>query len=464
MNHTIDESQVRRSPRDRAVKVLTACYDGHRFCRDLLSELQRAEPLSTLDEDLAAELVLGVSRHRITAEHLAARFYRGRWAGLRVPVRVILALAVYQLCWLDRIPDYAAIDQAVRQAKRHGRGTASMVNAILRKLAACRGEASARPEGPDPRRYLSVDADRGRLFAENIFPDPARKPLDYLVAATAHPPWLVERWHRRFKPQLCRRICEAGQHRRPLALRPNSLRVTAAELIELLARDGLQAIRLEASETVLLPAAPPVSQVFAILEGLCQPQDSTAQIPLRLSPPRPGDLVIDLCAGLGTKATQAAEMMKDDGLVIATDADPTKMDRLPEAAERLGISTIKPTPLDELESTLAAQGRAPSLILLDVPCTNTGALGRRPEARYRATRKALLSLVEVQRGLLRRARELAGPATRIIYATCALEREENEDQVSWFREEFPNWRVEKQAFTIPDQYRDGGFAAVLVQG
>ena len=111
---------TRRSARDRALQVLLACQDGTRFGGQLLDELQTRDPLSDRDASLAAELVIGVGRHRISAEHIASRFYRGRWLGLREPIRLIFALGVYQLCWLDRIPDHAAIDQAVRQARRHG--------------------------------------------------------------------------------------------------------------------------------------------------------------------------------------------------------------------------------------------------------------------------------------------------------------------------------------------------------
>ena len=449
------------SARDRAAKVLTACYDGNLFTHDLLAEMQASDPLSPQDAALAAELVLGVLRHRLTAEHLAARFHRGRWASLRPSIRTILALAVYQLCWLDRIPDHAAVDQAVRQAKRHGRGVAAMVNAILRKLAECRGEIIDRPENPDPRRYLSIDDRRGRWFSENVFPDPTRRPLDYLVAATSHPSYLVERWHRRFKPALCRTICEAGQRRPPLVLRPNTLRITPADLLDRLRAAGHEVSVLDGTDALILCNAPHVSDLAEFAAGLCQPQDSTTQIPLRLSPPQPGELVVDLCAGVGTKSTQAAELMRNQGLVIASDTDAGKLDGIPLTAQRLGLSIIQPTPADLLETILAGSSRQPDVILLDVPCTNTGVLARRPEARYRASNRDLLALVEIQRDLLRRAQALSAPDTRIIYATCSLEREENEDQAAWFGETFPSWRIQTQVFTTPDADRDGGFAAVL---
>lgn len=461
----IDLQSASPNARDRAAKVLTACYDGQANAHNLLADLQATDPLSLPDTALAAELILGVLRHRLTAEHLAAQFHRGRWASLRPSIRTIIALAVYQLCWLDRIPDHAAVDQAVRQAKRHGRGTAAMVNAVLRKLTECRGEILDRPENPDPRRYLPIDEQRGRMFNENVFPDPARRPLDYLVAATSHPSYLVERWHRRFKPTLCHTICAAGTRRPPLVLRPNPLRTTPGDLLKRLLAAGYKAEPLDGADALLLHDGPHVSDLPEFVEGLCQPQDSTAQLPLRLSPPRPGEFVLDLCAGVGTKSTQAAELMRDQGLVIASDIDAAKLDGIPQAAERLGLSIIQPIPAEELDSKLAelaGQDRRPDVILLDVPCTNTGVLARRPEARYRASHKTLLALVEIQRDLLRHAQTLAAPTTRIIYATCSLEREENEDQLTWFCETFPAWRILTHIFTTPDPTRDGGFAAVLI--
>jgi 16S rRNA (cytosine967-C5)-methyltransferase len=451
----------RRGPRDLAVEVLTACYDGEAFALEMLDGLQQSYPQSAEDAGLAAELVLGTLRHRLTAEHLAAHFYRGRWAGLRPSVRVILAVAVYQLCWLDRVPAHAAVNQAVAQAKRRGRGVAATVNALLRRIEECRGDVIPAPEQPDPRRYLSIDRARGRLFAENVFPDPSRRPLEYLIAATSHSAWLVERWHRRFKPRLCRQICDAGQRRPSLVLRPNPRRVRPEELVERLVGAGHQARVLGDSNAVMVDDAPPAAGLEVVRSGLCQPQDSTSQTALTLSPPRPGELVVDLCAGVGTKSTQAAEMMDDEGAIIATDADALKLSRITADCQRLGLTIVQPVSLDDLDRRLAELGRPPDVVLVDAPCSNTGVLARRPEARYRASQRALGELVAIQAGLLKRAAALAGPATRLIYATCSLEREENEQAVEDFCEAAPEWEVVEQVFTLPGEDRDGGFAAVL---
>lgn len=448
-------------PRDSAVEVLTSCYDGQPHAKEMLDALLRAHPQSPNDAGLAAELVLGTLRHRLTAEHLASRFYRGRWAGLRPGVRIILAVAVYQLCWLDRVPAHAAVSQAVVQAKRRGRGVAATVNAVLHKVAECRGEVTPRPEAPDPRRYLPIDESRGRLFTVDVFPDPANRPLDYLIAVTSHPPWLVERWHRRFKPKLCRQVCDAGQRRPPLVVRPNPRRISPDDLVERLRAAGHLARRLGDGDAVILGETTAAGELEAVQSGLCQPQDSTSQIALTLAPPKPGDLVVDLCAGVGTKTTQAAEFMDDQGVVIATDTDKSKLDRISASAERLGLTIIRLTPIAGLEGCLAELKRSPDLILIDAPCTNTGVLARRPEARYRACHRAIRELTEIQAGLLRRAAALAGPNTRLIYSTCSLEREENEQAVEDFGAANPGWEIARQVFTLPDSDRDGGFAAVL---
>jgi len=466
-----DEQSIRRSARQRAAKVLVACYDGEHRGLDLLDAMQQEEPLSAADAGLAAELVMGVLRHRITCEHIAAHFYRGRWEGLRPSLRVILALGVYQLCWLERIPDHAAVDQAVRMARTHGRGAMGTVNAILRKVAAVRGELVDRPVAPMPRRYLPVDACRGRLFSEDMFPDPARRPLDYLVAATGHPMWLVERWHRRFKPKLCRQICDAGARRPDLVLRANTMRITPGALLERLNASGHAASFVEGTNAIVMRDHPAVGQLPEFVEGLCQPQDSTAQLAVRMAAPKPGEIVLDLCAGVGTKATQAAEMMSatggsagsgnDAGVVLATDIDEQRLALARENAARLGVTSLRTVGLGALDAALAGLPRPPDVILVDAPCTNTGVLARRPEARYRASQKSLTALVALQREVLAHAARLAGPNTRIVYATCSLEREENEEQVVWFSAQFDGWKVVDQRLTLPDRDRDGGFAAVI---
>ncbi|GJQ25449.1 MAG: ribosomal RNA small subunit methyltransferase B [Phycisphaerae bacterium] len=467
--------------REKAARILRELYEGESASRDLLAGLESESSRAQADAALTAELVLGVTRHRITCEHLAAHYFRGRWAGVRPSIRTAFALGVYQLCWLDRVPDHAAVDQTVRLAMRYGRGTADTVNAVLRKIASARGDVIARPESPDPRRYLPLNEQRGRLFNEDVFPDPARRPLEWLVAATGHPMYLVERWHRRFKPALTRQICEAGQFRRPLVLRANRTRISPEALIERLHERGLKAECITEARAVIVrgrtvtasrqtsggtdpsEAHRPLhaADVPEIGEGLCQPQDATAQLVLASAGLEPGQVVLDLCAGLGTKATHAAECMNDRGIVIATDIDDTKLAAVAASAARLGLTSVRTTPMTALDAALRDLGRPVDVILIDAPCSNTGVLGRRPEARHRASHKHLLELVAIQREILARAAALAGPTTRMLYSTCSIEREENEEQLAWFDASYPDWHASETRLTLPGPDWDGGFFAML---
>ena len=447
------------SPRHRAAQVLTACYDGQRIGQAMLDELQAAKPLAPADAGLCAELVLGVQRHRITCEHLAAHFYRGRWESLRPSLRVILALGVYQLCWLDRIPAHAAVDESVRLAKTHGRGALATANAVLRKIAEICGTVL---ESPPPaemhRRWLQIDEVRGRLFEEDVFPDRTRRPLDYLVAATGHPMFLVEHWHRRFKPQRCLQICLAGMLRPKLILRANSRRITPQALLQRLQSTDSSAEFVKGTQAIALRDSPPIVQLPEFLEGLCQPQDSTAQIPVQMAAPKSSEIVLDLCAGVGTKSTQAAEIMNDEGVVIASDTDSAKLARIEESAHRLGLASLRICPAESLAADLGEIPRKPDVILVDAPCSNTGVLARRPDARYRASQKAINSLVALQREILNHAASIAGPSTRIVYSTCSIEQEENEEQAAWFIAQRPEWRIANECLTLPDVERNGGYA------
>jgi len=453
-------TSARRSARERALLVLKTCGDGQQPAQERLARMQAEHPLSERDAAFAAELTIGTIRHRLTAEHIAAQFYRGRWPGVRPNIRWLLAIGVYQLCWLDRVPDHAAVDQTVKMCRRFGKGFAAMTNGLLRQVAASRGPVIERPADVHARRFLELDATRGRQFDRDIFPDPARKPLDYLVAAYSHPMYLVERWHRRFKPVKCKQILTAGQRRPPLTLRPNTLRTPADALVARLVDRGIAARRLDGSNAVIVEGASAAS-LDEIEAGLCQPQDATSQAVLEDFSPQPGEVVVDLCAGRGTKSTQAAARMNDTGVVIASDVDGGRLAQAVPAAERLGLSIVRTAMPDDIEAQLREIGRGPDLILLDVPCSNTGVLGRRPEARYRVSHKGLLELTAIQHGILERAAALAGPTTRIVYATCSLEEEENRNQVEAFCADHPEWRIDSDAFTLPDAQRDGGYRALL---
>jgi len=458
------------SARDRAVEALLLVDAGEGFAAEQLDQLQREEPIGAADVGLANEIVLGVLRHRLAISHVVGVFVRGQWSRLDPALRWILAVAAYQLCYLERVPDFAAVDAAVEQAKgAAGQKAGGLVNAVLRSLLRSRGERVTLKPGADARRALRIDAERGYVFADAIWPDPKLHATEFLSLTTSTPLWIVRRWVDQFGREVAERICAMNSRRPPVVLRANTMRIKPAALAKRLSREGA-ATKLDGKTGAIeVELAGPITRLSEFQEGLCQPQDATAQMVWSARPPRAGELVVDLCAGVGTKATHAAELMDDRGIVIASD---TNLDRLRLAADnaaRLGLAGMMCVTAVGLAASLKSLGRSPDVIVIDAPCSNSGTLARRPEARYRLNAAAIRKLAGIQLALLNKAAKLAGAGTTIIYSTCSIEAEENEEVVMKFCRQRRGWRPEHSKLTRPDAgdetrvWRDGGFAAVLSQ-
>ncbi len=464
--------------RDRAVAVLQRVLGQGEFAAELLGRLQSERPIAPHDAALAEEIVLGVLRHRLTIDHIAAAFFQGQYGRVARPLRTIIAIAVYQLCWLDRVPDYAAVNAAVEQGRAvAGRKAGGMVNAVLRSMLRTRGERRVWDVDVDFRRWLSVDDTSGYEFSRLLWPDSQADPVSFLSLTMSHPAWAVARWRSRFGDEGVRQICRAGQARPPLVVRVNRRRIAPAELAARIAATGA-CVRVDAaSGAVAIRMDRALADLSEFQMGWCQPQDATAQGVWSIRPPRPGEVVLDLCAGRGTKATHAAELMDDRGRVIASDRDPQRLRSAAHDAERLGLSCVECVPAAELADRVRRDGLRFDVILVDAPCSNSGALSRRPEARERLDAAHLSELSRVQAALLDQAVGLAGEDTDVIYSTCSIEPEENEDAVTAMVRRHAGWRVENSRLTLPASVSstwwlgdraagagfpcDGGFVALL---
>lgn len=477
---TADRGDI--TARDAAVMILAEACNGRRTARDCLDRLLTRCRIRPEDSALAAELVWGVMRHRLTLQALLRPLAGRAWERLPTQLRCILLVAAYEMIYLSGIPDFAAVSEAVEQGKRNGgRGAAGFVNGVLRSLQRRLVQRDATGPPPDLRSCVPTGPDRYARFDAPVLPDPATDLVAFLSASTSHPEVLIRRWLDRYGPERLEQILRAGAGRPPPVLRANRLKNSETALASRLRSEGFEAEAVfdaphpaggrvgPGGVVVSKPASVgPLLKTAAFEEGLFQPQDLAAMWPVWLIDPQAGSTGLDLCAGLGTKSTQAAELMGDRGLVIATDIDAARLPSIDRNAARLGITCVRTVPMDRLEGVLAEQ-RHLDWILIDAPCSNTGVLGRRPEARYRFKPRLLDDLRRVQDELLDRAASLARSETRLCYSTCSLEPEENEAAVEGFRRRHPDWRLSEHRLTLPRsgrhpaEWRDGGFAAILVR-
>ena len=392
--------------RDLAVLALRR-QSEHNYVRDVLSDIAAAAKTPPEHISFALELAMGVMRHRLTLTRLIRELLTGSWQSLPPDIRHILLVGAYQLLYLDSIPDYAAINEARRpgppqrlQRAEQGRSTASCGIAqrhIVERVGV--GRIPSRPAG------RSVPATTGATILDiDLLADRKQDLVGYLSIATSLPTEIVTRWIRNFGKEQAEQMCWASQWRPPVVLRPNSLKTDGPGLLRVLTEENIAAELDKTSDSVFVAGAGGITNWKAFENGLCQVQDVTAQQAVIAADPKPDQVVLDLAAGAGTKSTQAAERMKNRGLVLAHDVAAARLNRIASNAARLGISIVQVVLPDQLQTVL--DEHEPNVILVDVPCSNSGVFARRPEAKYRHSPQSLASLKKQQIALLRSAMDM----------------------------------------------------------
>jgi len=446
---------LKDNPRALAVRILTRVDDEQAFAEPLLdSVLAAGHPAEEADRGLLTFLVYGTLRMRGLLDFLIDRFYRGKPGTLEPVVRNILRVAFYQIRFAEKIPPYAAVDEAVAAAKRLAPGRDKLVNAILRN--ALRGMSGV------------------------SFPDPKTDPAGHLSTVHSHPRWLVERWIAGFGLEETQALCRADNEIPPLALRVNTLKASRDEMLERLARAGLEVrASVWSPDGIILDRTPAsMRQMPEIAEGLLFVQDEASQLVSRLLAPRRGERVLDLCAGTGGKTTHLAALMENGGGIVAADIRQAKLDALQSTAGRWGISIVRTARIDATDPTgTAALGRF-DRVLVDAPCSGLGTLRRNPEIRWHLTEQKLEGFAPLQGRILANAAACVKPGGVLLYSTCSVMFEENDGVVAAFLQTHPDFSPARPEASFPAgvvdetgafrtfphrQGTDGFFGALLVR-
>ncbi len=379
-------------------------------------------------ERLAADLVAGVTRWRRYLDFLGAHFTRGDYGALDPAVRQAVRVGLYEL--VERgTPPHAAVSEAVGAVRALGhRQAAGLVNAVLRAAA--------------------------RAMEAGALPVPATgKPERDLAVRLSYPTWLVRRWLARFGETDTEALLRAGNAPPHFALRVNLRRATPELLGYRLDERGVGWRRSAyLDDFLVVERLQPVLRAGLVQEGLCAVQDEAAGLVVRVLDPQPGERILDGAAAPGGKALYAAQRMDDRGEVVALDVHEARVGLVRQAAEAQGLAIVKAQAAD----LRAFEADEPfDRVLLDAPCTGLGVLAKRADLRWQRVAGDLPELVALQDALLDAAARHVRPGGLLVYSTCTLAPEENEERVAAFLGRHPNFRLEPVGDRVPGSMQTG---------
>ena len=451
-----------KTARNIAVTVLNQFDSTGNYVGPILDKL-----LAQVGEkQRATDIVFGCVRNRKTIDMVIAKL--ADCPTERIPAKLlnIIRIGVYELIYSPQTADYSIVNEAVGNAEAiMGKKQTAFVNAVLRQITRHIQNRQIPLSEANTQRTLPQGPSTGCEFDADILPNPKDSPVDFLSAAFSLPKWLISNWLENSAAESTQQVCFASNRKPSIYIRPNTLKTTAQKLAEKLHIASIEVEVVPDLEMIKIRSPKAVTELPGFDEGEFTVQDISAARPLRLLQPQPQWTILDLCAAPGTKTTQLAELTADKAKIIATDIDGERLKKVKENATRLGIKSIKIAPYENLEKTAAQIGPF-DCVLLDVPCSNTGVLAKRPEVRLRIRPETIAKLTKIQGQLLKSAASMIKPKGKICYSTCSIQRCENSGVINTFIRQRSEFMFEQEKLFLPSigTYDcDGGYAAILIK-
>ncbi len=401
------------------LEILNRVENQDSFLNILLPSFFNKYDLNDLDKALMQEISYGVVRFKKRLDWIITQFLANKKKRLPSTVQNILRMGFYQILYLEKIPDYAVVNESVELVKNSPYPAySSMVNAILRNLI---------------RRAVHIS-----------WPEIEREPVKYVSVYYSFPEWLVERWINRFGLGICLKICEAGNTKPNLTLRINPLRTNMSQF-----QKELSKMKIAFQESSYFPdTAITIEDYFNIAhtplfqEGLFSIQDESSILATEFLAPVPGNTIIDMCSGPGGKAAHISQIMQNKGEVIAFEINQRRLEMVKAESSRLGIEIISTVLIDSQKLNREYLGKA-DRILVDAPCSGTGVIRKKPDIKWKNWNMGHINkLNRIQEALLDTAALYLKIGGELLYSTCSMEKEENDDIILKFIKKHSNFTVQ----------------------
>jgi len=415
----VSQTNKKWTAREVALEVLTKVDMSQSYSNLQLNQTLQRVNLNRSDVNFSTQLIYGVIQHLSLIDWLLTPFLKQSINKLEPWVRNILRMSIYQIQFLDRIPSHAVVNEAVSIANRRGhRGISGMVNAILRNFL--------------------------RKKDQIKFPDDLTK-MQRIALQHSHPEWMVERFIHGFGESETEEICGVN-NRPPLhSIRINSLKITREEMITILQEEFQNATEILPSplsrQGILVKGVGNLAFSEWYKKGYFTIQDASSMLVADVLDPKPGMTVLDAAAAPGGKTTHIAEKMEDKGLIIAADLHQHKLRLIEENQQRLGIHIIKMIHSDARHLTNPFSSQF-DRILLDVPCSGLGVIRRKPDLKWSKSEEQIQNVTKVQREIIETVAPLLKPGGVMVYSTCTMSKEENEEMVKSFVKDHPEFQFD----------------------
>ena len=417
--------------REAALKALYSIDADGAYINAALSAAQDSDKFSVSDRALITELIYGVVSERTAEDYIISRFSKVKIKKMTPWILNILRMGIYQIYFMDRIPQSAACNEAVKLAKRYShRAGAGFVNGVLRSAARA-ADGFEFPKTGDVVKDLS---------------------LEY-----SYPEWITKRLVGQYGAEKCEALYAENRRPHPPSIRVNTLKTDVDTLAELLAGEGIVCEKIGGLENCLkIKGGIDIKRSKAYNDGLYSLQNISSQLAVKALDPKRGETIIDMCAAPGGKSCAAAERMENCGKILSFDIYEHKTELIAKSANRLGIDIIQTKTADSAEYDSSLFESA-DRVLADVPCSGLGVIHKKPDIKYSRREKDILSLTEIQAKILNNAARYVKKGGVLVYSTCTILAEENGGQIQRFLTENTNFNVEYEKQILTGADGESGF-------
>lgn len=420
--------------RELALAILLEIEKGEKSHIALRQVLEKYQYISKQERAFLTRLTEGTTERQIELDYIINQFSKVKTKKMKPVIRNLLRLSVYQMKYMDNVPDSAACNEAVKIAVKKGFGSLrGFVNGVLRNI--------------------SRDLDQVK------YPDPLKNHAEYLSVKWSMPLWIVELWLKDYGKEKTEEILDGFYQERPTTIRVNEAQITKAELMEKLTAEGVTVAEHPFLASALLISGYDYLGILASFEeGDFQVQDAASIQVAESAGIENGNYIIDVCAAPGGKALHAAQILNGSGHVEARDLTERKVDMIWENIERMGFDNIEAVQQDATIYDTDSEEKA-DVVIADLPCSGLGVLAKKTDIKYKMSEHTEGELVQLQRKILKTIHSYVKPGGTLIYSTCTVCKAENTENAGWFAENFPEFTMEWEKQMFPSQASDGFYIA-----